>query len=57
VIQAVIDLQDKIQREGTIGGEEFDGKQRQQTKRALVELPLYGRKIFLPTAAPPIPIS
>jgi NADH-quinone oxidoreductase subunit B len=55
VIQAVIDLQDKIQREGTIGGEEFDVKQRQQTKRALVELPMYGRKMFLPTSVPPSP--
>jgi NADH-quinone oxidoreductase subunit B len=56
VIQAVMDLQEKIQREGTISGEEFEVKQRQQTKRALVELPMYGRKIFLPPASPPAPL-
>ena len=43
VIQAVMDLQDKIQREGTIGGSEFDTAARQKPKRALEELPLYGR--------------
>jgi NADH-quinone oxidoreductase subunit B len=55
VIQAVIDLQDCIQREGTIGGAEFDVAARQQTKRALVELPLYGRASFVPPKAPPVP--
>jgi NADH-quinone oxidoreductase subunit B len=40
LIQAIIDLQDKIQREGTIGGAEFDTRARQQTKRALLELPV-----------------
>jgi NADH-quinone oxidoreductase subunit B len=45
VIQAVIDLQDKIQREGTIGGEEFETAARQRGKRALVELPMYGRQM------------
>jgi hypothetical protein len=44
VIQAVIDLQDKIQREGTIGGAEFETAFRQRGKRALVELPMYGRQ-------------
>jgi NADH-quinone oxidoreductase subunit B len=39
LIQAVIDLQDKIQREGTIAGEEFRLAARQQPKRALVEEP------------------
>jgi NADH-quinone oxidoreductase subunit B len=37
LIQAIIDLQDKIQREGTITGREFDTSQRQLRKRALVE--------------------
>jgi hypothetical protein len=40
----VIDLQDKIQREGTIFGDEFKTASQQQAKRALVELPMYGRK-------------
>jgi NADH-quinone oxidoreductase subunit B len=44
LIQAIIDLQDKIQCEGTIEGKEFESAARQQTKRALVELPTYGRK-------------
>jgi NADH-quinone oxidoreductase subunit B len=43
VIQAVIDLQDQIQRGGTIQGSEFDVASRQQKKRALEELPMYGR--------------
>src|SRR4029450_6332665 len=43
VIQAVIDLQDQIHLEGTIQGSEFETRARQQTKRALVELPMYGR--------------
>ena len=43
LIQAIIDLQDKIQREGTISGTEFETAERQMTKRALVELPMYGR--------------
>jgi NADH:ubiquinone oxidoreductase subunit B-like Fe-S oxidoreductase len=38
LIQAIIDLQDKIQREGTITGREFDTAGRQLRKRALVEL-------------------
>ena len=41
--QAIIDLQDKIQREGTVTGQEFDTVQRQQAKRALVELPIIGQ--------------
>jgi len=40
LIQAIIDLQDAIQRGGTIRGAEFETRQRQQTKRALVELPI-----------------
>jgi NADH-quinone oxidoreductase subunit B len=39
LIQGVIDLQDKIQREGTRRGKEFRIQSRQQPKRALVELP------------------
>ena len=37
LIQAIIDLQDKIQAEGTVTGREFDTGQRQLRKRALVE--------------------
>ena len=40
LIQSIIDLQDKIQREGTLRGAEFDVAARQQPKRALVELPV-----------------
>jgi NADH-quinone oxidoreductase subunit B len=40
LIQAIIDLQDKIQVEGTIAGREFAQRARQQPKRALVELPV-----------------
>ena len=43
LIQAIIDLQDKIQREGTIMGDEFNLPGRQQAKRALVELPVMGQ--------------
>jgi NADH-quinone oxidoreductase subunit B len=46
LIQAIIDLQDKIQREGTLDGTEFTLAARQQSKRALVELPV----ISLPAA-------
>src|SRR5262249_1883552 len=38
LIQGIIDLQDKIQCEGTLGGKEFRIQSRQQPKRALVEL-------------------
>src|SRR6516165_4516588 len=37
LIQSVVDLQDKIQREGTAFGKEFVTASRQQTKRALQE--------------------
>jgi NADH-quinone oxidoreductase subunit B len=37
LIQSVVDLQDKIQREGTMFGKEFVTASRQQTKRALQE--------------------
>jgi NADH-quinone oxidoreductase subunit B len=40
LIQAIIDLQDKIQREGTITGKEFETPSRQGPKRALIELPV-----------------
>ena len=36
----IIDLQDKIQNEGTITGKEFDLPARQERKRSLVELPI-----------------
>ena len=39
LIQAIIDLQDKIQQEGTLKGREFNTRQRQDQKRALVECP------------------
>ncbi len=39
LIQSIIDLQDKIQLEGTIGGKEFAARSRQQPKRALFDLP------------------
>ncbi len=39
LIQAIIDLQDKIQEEGTIMGREFNTRQRQDKKRAFVECP------------------
>jgi NADH-quinone oxidoreductase subunit B len=42
LIQAIIDLQDKIQQEGTIRGAEFVAAERQRPKRALVELPVLG---------------
>jgi NADH-quinone oxidoreductase subunit B len=38
LIQSIIDLQDKIQREGTLMGREFELQARQQPKRALVEV-------------------
>jgi NADH-quinone oxidoreductase subunit B len=40
LIQSIIDLQDKIQREGTLTGREFETAERQKPKRALVELPI-----------------
>jgi NADH-quinone oxidoreductase subunit B len=40
LIRSIIDLQEKIQREGTLTGKEFDLIQRQQPKRALMELPI-----------------
>lgn len=43
LIQSIIDLQDLIQREGTLGGKEFQLSGRQQQKRALVELPILGQ--------------
>ena len=39
LIQAIIDLQDKIQQEGTLKGREFNTRQRQDQKRALMECP------------------
>ena len=39
LIQGIIDLQDKIQREGSIMGSEFRTAERQQTKRALLQIP------------------
>ena len=43
LIQAIIDLQDKIQNEGTLNGNEFNTAARQEPKRALVELPIVGQ--------------
>jgi hypothetical protein len=43
LIQAVIDLQDKIQREGTLFGREFDSRARQEEKRALLQLDTIGQ--------------
>ena len=43
LIQAIIDLQEKIQREGTLEGAEFNTADRQAPKRALVELPIIGQ--------------
>lgn len=43
LIQAIIDLQDKIQGEGTLVGSEFEEQARQQPKRSLVELPILGQ--------------
>jgi len=37
LIQSIIDLQEKIQREGTIYGREFAAPSRQEPKRALQE--------------------
>ena len=45
LIQAIMDLQDKIQQEGTLSGKEFDTQSRQQPKRALLELPVLGQPI------------
>ena len=38
LIQSIIDLQDKIQREGTLNAKEFLTPERQQSKRALLEI-------------------
>ncbi len=38
LLQSIIDLQDKIQREGTLHGREFETFKRQQPKRALIEV-------------------
>jgi NADH-quinone oxidoreductase subunit B len=37
ILQSLIDLQEKIQREGTIYGREFAARSRQEPKRALQE--------------------
>jgi NADH-quinone oxidoreductase subunit B len=37
LIQSIIDLQEKIQREGTLRGREFEAPSRQAPKRALQE--------------------
>jgi NADH-quinone oxidoreductase subunit B len=52
LIQAIIDLQDKIQREGTIWGDEFATAERQQPKRALVELPVLGQTPYFHPDSP-----
>jgi NADH-quinone oxidoreductase subunit B len=35
LIRSILDLQEKIQREGTVAGREFDAPSRQRPKRAL----------------------
>src|SRR3989337_1989101 len=49
LIQSIIDLQEKIQREGTMQGAEFETRGRQQQKRSLLELPV------LPTQSSVLP--
>jgi NADH-quinone oxidoreductase subunit B len=48
LIQSIMDLQDKIQLEGTINGDEFKTAERQRVKRALVELPIIGQTAYGP---------
>ena len=43
LIQAIMDLQEKIQCEGSLDGAEFNVASRQQPKRALLELPILGQ--------------
>ncbi len=43
LIQAIMDLQEKIQSEGRLDGAEFNIASRQQPKRALLELPILGQ--------------
>ena len=45
LIQAIMDLQNKIQQEGTLSGKEFETLSRQQPKRALLELPVLEQPI------------
>jgi len=52
LIQAIIDLQEKIQREGTLTGREFQSPQRQAPKRAVLEI-VEPRRAPRP---PPLPI-
>ena len=44
LLQAIIDLQDMIQREGTLRGKEF---MKREPKRALLELPILGQSPFV----------
>jgi len=44
LIQAVMDLQNKIQTEGTIMGREFQSASRQVAKRALLEIVTPGQQ-------------
>ncbi len=39
LLQTIMDLQEKIQREGTVTGREFWAPERQQLNRALIEFP------------------
>jgi len=43
LIQAIMDLQEMIQRGGRLDGAEFNVASRQQPKRALMELPILGQ--------------
>src|SRR5207245_9189514 len=47
LIQSIIDLQDKIQREGTVTGKEFLTREQQLEKRALLEI-LPGESVARP---------
>ncbi len=47
LLQAIMDLQEKIQREGTVDGKEFLTPERQERKRALIELPERGDGITI----------
>ena len=52
LIQGIIDLQDKIQQEGTIMGQEFNTPERQLPKRALIELPIIGHTPIITPRGP-----
>jgi len=55
LIQSIIDLQELIQREGTLSGKEFTTPQRQGAKRALTELPILGQSPVIRQVRPTQP--